>query len=439
MDMSYRLAALVVLLCAVGCGSEELTDGFTADEWAKVQTMGPMDPEGPKDTTNKYAEDPNAAKLGQQLFFDKSFSGPLIEPDNEKPGGNGKVGERGKIGCVSCHDPSNWMFDNRSPGQTSLGAQYMIRNAASAINMSYYKVWCEKDGIRDSQWSDSLTDPEDPTSMNGSRLLVAHQLYAKYKAEYNAVFTEYQLPKELDPKDTNAARFPPEGKPGDGAAYDKMPAADKLIIDRIYANFGKAIQAYLRKLVSRNAPIDKYVQGDTSALNASQKNGLHLFIGKAACIACHTGPSMTDSKFHDTALGAQGPHVVTTETGRYDGVPAVLGCQYNSNSDFSDDKGSKRLDGVVQDDSQKGQWRTSQLRQVAETAPYMHTGQFKTLEDVLKFYNDGGSASGYVGTRDKLDQKLNLSDAEMGDVVNLLKSFTGEPVAPELLADTSKK
>jgi cytochrome c peroxidase len=455
-----RNVALSVALASatfVACSSEPTVDGFTDAQWTQIHSLSPL-PDVQADPTNQYADNAQAATLGQRLFFDKAFSGPIIADETPAEGGNGMMGQSGKIACANCHQPANWMMDRRSiPNNTALGTQWMIRNAATAINSSFYKVWCEKDGVRDSQWSDSLTDPEDPTSMNGSRLLVAHVLYAKYKDQYNALFPT-PLDPDLDPTSPNAARFPANGKPkGDptlpDGPWEMMAPADQKIVMTIFANFGKAIQAYVRLLVSRNAPFDQYAAGNYSVLNASEKNGLNIFIGKANCIGCHSGPLFSDSKFHDTGLGAAGIHIDPDETGRYDAVPAVLSCEFNSNTSFSDDTSSHRLDGLTQTESQIGQWRTTQLRTVAQTAPYMHTGQLATLKDVLDFYNQvmgpmaapkcpsgppvTGHAPCYLGTIDMLMKPLNLADSEEQDVVNFLGTLTGDPLPSALTQDTS--
>jgi cytochrome c peroxidase len=416
-----------------GSGGGGGVDGFSKADWEVIEKLSPLD-KPPADPTSKYSDNEQAAVLGQMLFMDKAFSGPIVRDGSPL----GKKGEREKVACVSCHDPKHFMIDTHDhPNNTASGVNFMIRNAATSLNSSFYKVWCEQDGIRDSQWSDSLTDPEDPTSMGGSRLLDAHVLYAKYKDEYNALFDD-KLPDELDPKNPNADRFPPEGMPGDKGPYDHMTAADQKIVDRIFANFGKAVQAYVRKLISKNAPFDKYVAGDHSAISPAAKAGLEVFIGKAACNDCHNTPLFSDSKFHDTGIDQEGTHVVHTETGRFDGVTAVLGCEFNSNSEFSDDQHSNRLKGLKQEASQKGQWRTKQLRNVAMTAPYFHSGQEATLEDVIKFYNGGGDKSGYIGTKDKLMVPLNLTDEDISNLVAFLQTLTGDPLSDDLAKNTAK-
>src|SRR4029078_4913357 len=112
----------------------------------------------------------------------------------------------------------------------------------------------------DSQWSLPTAVAENAAIMNSTRLAVAHILYTKYRTEYNAVFP-VALDADLDPASANASRFPATGKPGQ-AAFDNMAAGDKDIVNRIYANYGKALAAYMRTLVSRNAPFDRFIAGD---------------------------------------------------------------------------------------------------------------------------------------------------------------------------------
>ncbi len=438
------LAALMTLgaVGATGCeGNDALVDGmFTEAEWAQIKTLSPL-PGVPKDTTNKYADDPAAAKLGQALFHDKRFAGPIVVGSDGTNGGNGQVGETGKIACASCHDSTHAWIDTRSkPNTTSLGANWVVRNASSILNASYY-TWLENDGLRDSQWSDSLTDPEDPGSMNGSRLRIAHVLWNKYKDQYNSIFKEYPLPAALDPAAPDAARFPADAKPSDPASpWDKMAPADQEAARRIYANFGKAMQAYLRLLVSLNAPFDRYVAGDTAAISKAAKRGLQLFIGKANCIGCHNTSLFSDNLFHTTGMVVTGERANPLERGRLDGLNALLDIEFRTDSAYSDDvaEGQKRLAGLKKDDPQwEGVWRTKGLREVAETAPYTHAGQLATLKDVLDFYNKGGDASGYIGTKDKLMKPLNLSAAEIQDLIAFLGTLTGEPVPAALAADTT--
>ena len=87
----------------------------------------------------------------------------------------------------------------------------------------------------------------------------------------------------------------------------------------------------------------------------------------------------------------------------------------------------------------RGQFRTKSLRSVALTAPYMHAGQLATLEDVVRFYNAGGGSvidSGFVKAPEI--ERLGLTAAEQSELVELMKTFTGEPVPAALLVDISR-
>lgn len=443
--MRIERASLILLITIGGgllggCSSEdEGIDGFTEAEWAKIQTLSPL-PAVPPDPTNQYADDPAAAVLGQRFFHEKGYSGPIIVGADGMNGGLGAAGETGKIACASCHQ-GTWMIDQHSgPNNATLGADWLPRNATTPINASFYAPWFENDGLSDSQWADALVDPELSLAMNGSRLKVVHLVYTKYRADYEAIFPP--LDPALDPAHADAARFPPEGKPKAAATepdgpWEMMAPEDQEIATRIFVNFGKAIQAYVRTLVSRDAPFDRYVAGDVGAISAEAKRGLDLFIGKANCVACHSGPLLSDNNFHNTAIAAEGPHIIPDETGRHAAIGLLLANPFNSDGEYSDDRNTKILEGLVATDQDIGRWRTKGLREIAETAPYSHTGQFATLQDLLEFYNEGGAPSGFVGKKDELMVPLNLTPDEITDLEAFLGTLTGAPVPAALQMDTS--
>lgn len=422
-----------------GGGAVDPNDGFTNAEIAAMKQHSPL-PSLPPDPTNKYADDMNAAALGQMLFHDKSYSGALVVGDDGTNGGLGAVGDAGKVSCKSCHD-SEALDDQRSkPNNVSLGIDYGTRNALAITNAAFY-AWTNWGGRFDSQWSLPLAVAENPRTMKSTRLQVVHMLWNKYRTEYNAIFS-VPLDAALDPAAMDAARFPLAGKPKampadpDGP-WELMTAADRTIANTIYANYGKAIQAYQRLLVSRDAPFDKYVAGDKSALSASAKRGLKVFLGKGACVTCHAGPHFADDKFHALGVAQTGAHVPAADLGRYADVPGLLASPFNTDGAYSDDKATGKLTGLAQVNEQKGQFRTKSLRGVAMSAPYMHSGQFATLEEVVTFYNVGGGTVVDVVT-DPLVKPLGLTVEEQGDLVEFMKSLTGAPVPPALLMDTSK-
>lgn len=131
-------------------------------------------------------------------------------------------------------------------------------------------------------------------------------------------------------------------------------------------DLAKAIAAFERTVVSGNARYDEFKAGDQQALNEAEKRGLELFEGKARCSQCHNGPNFTDERYHN--LGVD-----------WDTVRVDLG-RFN-------------FTGKEQD---IGAFKTPTLREIANTAPYMHNGTFATLEETVTLYNSGGIANPFL-------------------------------------------
>jgi cytochrome c peroxidase len=209
-----------------------------------------------------------------------------------------------------------------------------------------------------------------------------------------------------------------------------MKETDRDIVDTIMANCGKALEAYERRLISGDAPFDRYVAGDFDALSMSAKRGLQLFIGKAACDSCHQDETFTDQGFHNTGVVQSLPF----DDGRFGDV-VRLSSTWNGAGKYSDDPvaGAEKLAGIAQSDSMVGEFRTKSLRHVAETGPYFHNGSAQSLTEVVRFYNEGGGPTGsYPGLKDKQIVPLNLSENEIADLVEFLRALTGQPIPADL-------
>jgi cytochrome c peroxidase len=417
-------------LSEAGAGGDATTGGvggeggdgddvtISPEIWAWLTKLSPL-PEVPPDPTNAYADDPEAAELGQMLFFDKKFSGQLTVASDL-----GEVGDVGKVSCASCHS-SEYLDDDRSnPPKVSIGTGVHTRNSPTLINASFYQ-WTNWGGRFSAQWELPLAVAENPVTMNGNRLAIAHRIFDVYKEEYEAVFgpLEPALGNDLD-------RFPPSGKPGD-ASWAGMAPADQVIVNRILVNYSKAIAAYLRLLVSRESPFDRFMAGESSAISASAKRGAIVFAGKGRCVNCHVGPHFSDDQFH--VLGVP-PVTPESDDGRYKDVPGLLGSIFNRDGDYSDKKDTGGLAGLTNPmpESTRKAFRTPGLRGVTLTAPYMHAGQFSTLAGVIEFYNAGGTAAS------KGLAPLHLTATEKLDLIAFLGTLTGEAIPAELLEDTSK-
>jgi cytochrome c peroxidase len=323
---------------------------FTAEERARLLQLSPsLLPAPPRDASNRFAGDARAAALGQKLFFDAGFSGPLLDGDND--GGAtalGVRGEAGKVSCAGCHVPAAGFLDDRSRGkQISLAAGWNLRRTPSLLDVGQARLlmW---DGRRDSLHSQPFGPIENPGEMNASRLYAAEQIFSRYRGEYEAIFGP------LPPLD-DSSRFPPldgqsagcdrpirgtptcHGKPGDGAEYDSMSAADQDAVTFVVINLGKAIAAYQRLLSCGQGRFDAFLHGDPSAMTASEQRGAKLFVGKAQCVRCHSGPFLSDQQFHNVgSCRAPWPRCSPTRT------IAALGRSHAAISDPLNVRGSTR-------------------------------------------------------------------------------------------------
>jgi len=454
--MVGKVLTVATLAATGGCsgGGDNLKDGiFLAEEWDQVAMLSPLPEKPPVDTTNMYADNPMAAALGQKLFFDTRFSGPILNQDALAHGGAGAPGEVGKVSCETCHQAPYFVDFRSMPNQMSLGNDWFPRNSTSMVNTAYYTGWREWEGVNDTIWTDACGGSEIWTSGNGSRLQAAHMLYDHYRDEYNAIFSP-PLDPSLDAAAPDAARFPAEGKPKpdptlpDGP-WEMMAPADQDIINRIFVNRGKALEAYIRLLVSRNAPFDQYVAGNTSAISTSAKRGVKLFVGKAGCNACHSGPFFSDQKFHNLGVPDTYPPGIVgfdmnlwsfftnlLDQGHYGGAEFAHSNPFSRDGAYSDDTTTPLLKGIASTDADTGTYRTASLRNVAMTPPYEHLGQFNTLEEVVRFDNMGGGDMGFPGTKDEKMKPLNLTDGEIQDLVAFLETLTGEPPPQNLWSGT---
>lgn len=165
---------------------------------------------------------------------------------------------------------------------------------------------------------------------------------------------------------------------------------DNITTERV----GMAIASFQRTVLSGNSPADRFDQGgETGAIPEAAQRGLILFREKARCTKCHSGFNFTDEKFHNLGIGWDDNKV---DLGRY---------------------------MVTGNAEEIGAFKTPTLREIARSAPYMHDGRFKNLEEVVNFYNKGGVKNPH---QDNLIIPLDLTDQEKRDLVEFLRTLNGE-------------
>lgn len=162
-------------------------------------------------------------------------------------------------------------------------------------------------------------------------------------------------------------------------------------------NIGLAIAAFERTVLSGDAPYDRFVAGDKKALSPAAQRGFELFKGKAHCSACHTGHSFTDNAFHNLGVNIH--------------------------------KGDKGREAISKMEGDRGAFKTPTLREIARTAPYMHDGEHKTLEEVIEYYNKGGTPNPQL---DEEIYPLELTNEEIKDLVIFLKEGLSSSKYPDI-------
>lgn len=164
-------------------------------------------------------------------------------------------------------------------------------------------------------------------------------------------------------------------------------------------NLAKAIAAFERTILSGNAPYDRFKAGDPNALSEQAQAGMKLFFGKANCSGCHAGPNFTDNGFHNLGVS------------------------------FHHEKPDYGREGISKLQGDRGAFKTPTLREIARTAPYMHDGSLKTLEDVIEYYNKGGTPNDFL---DEEVYELKLNDQQKASLVAFLKEGLSSSDYPDV-------
>ncbi|QDE86650.1 cytochrome-c peroxidase [Myxococcus xanthus] len=380
----YRLRAVTLALALGGsgmaCESEEPFPNL--DELDQLRSLHSLGRQPPKDSTNRMDGLARAEALGDVLFHDSGLS------------------RCGTVSCASCHGGEGLTV----PTAKAKGCDGHLseRNPPTLLNVAYNR-WFMWDGRADRLWSQAILPLLNPVEMNADAQVARARLTAveSYTTEYQALF-------------------------GKTPADETDPA--------LLANVGKVMAAYQRTLVRIDAPFDTDVRRFITAAEAGQAEadpaylGLKTFLRKGQCIVCHKGPALTDDLFHN--IGVQDSS--SGAGGQWSALTPLLDWEFNAASRYSDAPTgtiAARLQTLrTQADrvTLEGAFRTPSLRNVALTAPYMHTGAQATLEEVIDFYNEGGDAAGsFVGQKTVTIVPLELTNEEKRALVTLLQSMTG--------------
>lgn len=378
--MKRALLFLALAACSGGASTAapcNLNPALGSDECATLHAMA-LSATLPPARGNAKGDDPDAAALGFEVFFDARFS----------------KGEA--VRCATCHTPEAHFADGKP---TSTGLARVTRNAPTLLNAARMR-WSFWDGRADSVWSQPLFAFENPLEMDFTRLELAHAIALRYAQGYEKVFGP--LPPLGD-----ASRFPARGKPGD-PAWEAMSARDREAVDLVAANVGKALEAYVRKLAAGPGAFDRFLAGDATALDADQRAGLVVFV-KSGCASCHDGPMLSDESFH--ALGVPSWPGDPFDVGREGAYATLATSPFTARGIFWD--GPKEDVPLAPSPGDHGAFRTPSLRNVSQSGPWGHNGRFATLDDAIAFHGPA------------------LSDLDRAHLVHFLDSLDGAyPLPP---------
>jgi cytochrome c peroxidase len=264
------------------------------------------------------------------------------------------------VSCASCHAPEH-AFTDASEVSLGIGKQKGGRSAPTVINRAYStaQFWDGRAVSLEEQAKGPIANPLEMTKQKTADL--AHE----------ATVTVLK------------------GIPGYVDRFKKAFGTGDFNIDHV----AKAIATFERTVLSGNSAYDKYQAGDTKAMSPAQVRGMNVFFNKSACDSCHLGFNFTDGSYVNIGIGMD-----------------------RANPDL----GRFRVSGREDD---KGAFKTPTLREIEHTAPYMHDGRFRTLEEVVEHYDKGGIKNSHLDSRLK---PLHLTPQDKSDLVAFLKALSGE-------------
>lgn len=317
---------------------------------------------------------PEKVELGRKLFEDKRLSA------------------ENTVSCATCHDAASG-FTARLETAKGIRDQAGKRNTPTVLNSMFFhtQFWDGRAATLEEQAKMPILNPIEMGMKDGPAVVAKLSAIPEYTAEFSKVF-------------------------GRALNYDDV---------------GRAIAAFERTIVSSEAPIDRYLRGNENALNAAQKRGWSIFNGKGRCITCHgfnaTYPFFTDNKFHNVGVAARKQDFASlatrAERATTSGKPEEID-RMALETDFSEL--GRFL--VTKNRPDIGAFKTSGLRDIVLTAPYMHDGSLPTLWDVIDHYNKGGEPNPFL---DGGIQRLGLNEDEISDLVELMGAFTSDSFAAQ--------
>ncbi|MBS4166729.1 Methylamine utilization protein MauG [Neochlamydia sp. AcF65] len=270
-----------------------------------------------------------------------------------------RLSSDGTVSCASCHAPSE-CFSDRRPVSIGIKGRYGSRHSMTIINSAYQPLL--------------FWDGRAKTLEEQSKGPIAN-------------------PKEMTLADNpHEAHWQCQERVKNIAGY-------RLLFKEVFNNeectiddIAKALSTFERTLLSGNSPYDRYIKGDKSAMSTEQVNGYQVFLSKG-CIDCHHGVNFSSGDFANIGIGMASSK---PDLGRYE---------------------------ITKKDKDWGAFKVPILREIVSNHPYMHDGSLKTLEEVIEYYDKGGTPNPNLHP---LMKPLQLKEEEKKALLSFLKALDGE-------------
>ena len=363
-----KISRIIMSYCIVFCFVHFLQlNAFSqtqSDAYVLTLPPGVLEPIIPEDNPLTKGK----IDLGKILFFDKRLSADDT------------------ISCATCHDPEKGFADGRVIA-VGIKERKGTRNSPTVLNAAFFdtQFWDGRVITLEEQAKQPIINPNEMGMPSHDALVEKISNISEYKTAFQAVF-----------------------------------GTEKITIDHI----ARAIASFERTLISFNAPFDRFIAGEKDAISASAQRGWKLFQGKARCVTCHefnrSYPFFTNNKFHNVGVAMKGKDFafLARKAASSGADPSAL-VQEEASAELG-----RYL--VTKEPKDIGAFKTSGLRNIALTAPFMHDGSESTLESVVEFYNKGGVPNPNL---DGGIRPLNLSEDEKKDLVEFMKSLTSDDLA----------
>ena len=355
-------------------------------DWTSI----PQDPKNPL-TSGKVA-------LGRVLFHDPNLSTSARHPEY-----------RGTFSCATCHHAKAGFQAGRvqsiGEGGSGWGARGEGRRPAASIppedvdvqpvrspsvlHVAYQQamMW---DGRMGSKGPNAATSARwIPGTLEGVNLLG----YEGTESQAISAFTDH--------RSDDLSLWPVASHPAYLALWNAAWPGEPLSIERA----GLAVAAYERTLIANRAPFQEWLRGETGAMTIKEKQGALIFFGKGACEECHSGPALNSMAFY--ALG----------------MPDMPGSE--SVRPLASPQGRGGFNGADQD---RFKYKVPQLYNLADSPFYGHGGSFRTIREVVEYYNDGVAAVALpAGRLEPRFKPLEFTEAEVAALTAFLEHALRDP------------